>query len=178
MNVTLAVEPMHPGCAADFTFLTSLDDALAFLDSAANEQLKLVLDTYHLGHAPELVGRIGQIIDRIALVQLGDARQPPPPGEQNRCLLGDGVIPLREIVQALLAAGYDGFFNVELLGEEIESLDYGDLLQHAKAAWRNSCRRRVEHCPCQDIQGATAWTDGISPCWRRLDSWPPRPWCG
>jgi sugar phosphate isomerase/epimerase len=134
LGVSLAIEPMHPGCAADFTFLTSLDDALAFLDATGNPQVKLVLDTYHLGHTPDLVGRIGQFVDRVALVQLGDARQPPP-GEQNRCLLGEGIIPLGEIVRALLAGGYDGFFDVELLGEEIETVQYDALLQHAKEAY-------------------------------------------
>jgi sugar phosphate isomerase/epimerase len=134
LKVFLAIEPMHPGCAAEFTFLTSLDDSLAFLEAIANPQVRLVLDTYHLGHTPDLVGRIGQFVDRVVLVQLGDCRHPPT-GEQSRCLLGEGVIPLREIVGALVAAGYNGFFDVELLGEEIESLDYSSLLEHAKQAF-------------------------------------------
>jgi len=134
LKVVLAIEPMHPGCAGEFTFLTSLDDVLAFLDACANPQVKLVLDTYHLGQTPDLAGRIGQFIDRVALVQLGDARQPPT-GEQNRCLLGEGIIPLREIVGALVAAGYDGFFDVELLGEGVEAVQYAALLQHAKDAF-------------------------------------------
>ncbi len=32
-GVTLAVEPMHPGCADQWTFLTTLDDTLALLES-------------------------------------------------------------------------------------------------------------------------------------------------
>ena len=133
LKVCLAVEPMHPGCAAEVTFLTSLDDSLAFLDAVGSPQVKLVLDTYHVGHTADLAGRIGSIIDRVALVQLGDARTPPT-GEQNRCLLGEGTIPLREILQALLAAGYQGFFDVELLGEEVETIAYSALLEHAKQA--------------------------------------------
>jgi len=134
LKVFLAVEPMHPGCAAEFTFLTSLDDSLAFLEAIANPQVRLVLDTYHLGHTPNLAGRIGEFVDWVVLVQLGDGRRPPT-GEQSRCLLGEGVIPLREIVQALVASGYDGFFDVELLGEEIETVDYASLLEHAKQAF-------------------------------------------
>jgi sugar phosphate isomerase/epimerase len=70
----------------------------------------------------------------VAIVQLGDARDPPT-GEQNRCRLGEGTIPLREIVDALAAAGYDGFYDVELLGEQIETIDYKTLLEHAKQAY-------------------------------------------
>ena len=36
---------------------------------------------------------------------------------------------------ALKAAGYDGYYDVELLGEEIETIDYHSLLEHAKAAF-------------------------------------------
>jgi len=134
LGITLAVEPMHPGCAAEFTFLTALDDLLAFLDAVGSPHVKMVLDTYHLGFHEDLAGRIPQLADRIAIVQLGDARQPPV-GEQNRCCLGEGVIPLKPIVAALASSGYDGDYDVELIGEEVEAIDYHALLAHAKKAF-------------------------------------------
>ena len=133
-GVTLAIEPMHPGCAANCTFLTRLDEVVRLLDAVGSPWVKLVLDTYHVGHDAALVGRIPQLAPHIALVQLGDARQPPR-GEQNRCRLGDGNLPLRNIVDALKAAGYDGYYDVELLGEDVESCGYPSLLDHAKAAY-------------------------------------------
>ncbi|MDZ7618466.1 MAG: sugar phosphate isomerase/epimerase family protein [Patescibacteria group bacterium] len=133
-GVVLAVEPMHPGAAADCSFLTSLNDAMRLLDAIDSPSVKLVLDTYHLGQDPTLPARIPEIAPRIALVQLGDARRPPA-GEQNRCLLTEGVLPLREIVAALKAAQYDGYYDVELLGEDVEACDYPSLLDHAKAAY-------------------------------------------
>jgi len=134
LGVTLAVEPMHPGCATEWTFLTSLDDVLNLLDVVASPHVKMVLDTYHLGLMPGLLERIAQITPQVALVQLGDGRQPPN-GEQNRCRLGEGIVPLKEIVTALKSAGYDGYYDVELLGEEIEPSDYHTLLDHAKQAF-------------------------------------------
>ncbi len=134
LGVSLAVEPMHPGCASEFTFLTSLDETLALLDLVAKEQVKLVLDTYHLGGEPKIVQRIPEIVSRVALVQLGDAKEAPK-GEQNRCRLGEGAIPVGDIVRALIASGYSGYFDVELLGEECENTDYGSLLAHAKDAF-------------------------------------------
>jgi sugar phosphate isomerase/epimerase len=131
LDVTLAFEPMHPGCAAQWTFLTSLDGTLDLLQEVASPQVKMVLDTYHLGQQGGLAERIAEIVPHIAIVQFGDARRPPM-GEQNRCRLGDGVIPLPEIVAALKSAGYDGYYDVELLGEEIEADDYRSLLEHAK----------------------------------------------
>jgi len=134
LGVTLAVEPMHPGCAAEWTFLTSLDDTLALLEKIGNPRVKMVLDTYHLGQDPGFVERIPDIAPHVAVVQLGDARQPPA-GEQNRCRLGKGTIPLMKIVEMLKSTGYDGYYDVELLGEEIETFDYQSLLEHAKEAF-------------------------------------------
>ncbi len=134
LHVTLALEPMHPGCAAEWTFLTSLDETLSLLQSVADLNVKMVFDTYHLGLEEGIVARIAEAVPHFALVQLGDARRPPD-GEQNRCRLGVGMVPLAEIIAALKAGGYDGYYDVELLGEEIETDDYRSLLQHAKEAF-------------------------------------------
>lgn len=134
LGVLLALEPMHPGCAAEFTFLTRLDEVRDLLALVDSPQVKMVFDTYHLGQDPDVLAQIPQVAAQVALVQLGDARQPPR-GEQNRCRLGEGTIPLAAIVQALAAAGYDGYYDVELLGEEIETLDYHELLRHARQAF-------------------------------------------
>jgi len=133
-GVALAIEPMHPGCADDWTFLTSIDAALAMLAAVGSPALKLVFDTYHVGAEEGIVERIAEITPHLALVQLGDARQPPV-NEQNRCLIGEGTLPLTEIVTALRGAGYDGYFDVELLGEEVEPYAYEQLLDHAKKAF-------------------------------------------
>jgi sugar phosphate isomerase/epimerase len=49
-------------------------------------------------------------------------------GEQNRCLLGHGKVPLQAIVQTIEKYGYQGFYEVELLGEDVEHFDYSDVL--------------------------------------------------
>src|SRR5260221_14387677 len=113
---------MHAGCAEDFTFLTSLDEAVALVRSVGSPYLKLAFDTYHLGHDPHVVEAIAQIAPYIGIVHLGDSKCPPD-REQNRRCLGEGILPLCPIIGALKAAGYDGYFNVELIGEEIESCD-------------------------------------------------------
>ena len=133
-GVTLAVEPMHSGCAAEWTFLTDLDNALELLKAVDHPSLKLAFDTYHLGHDPSAVSRLAEVRSQIAIVQLGDAKDPPD-GEQNRCRIGEGNLPLHDIVRTLDRAGYNGFYEVELMGEEIESADYIDLLAQTKAAF-------------------------------------------
>lgn len=131
LAIDLALEPMHPGCAADWTFVTSLEQAVGIIESVSSPRLRLVFDTCHLGWSPKVVEMIPHVAGRIALVQLGDMRSPPS-GEQNRCRLGDGVLPLPEIVAALKSAGYDGCYDVELLGEELEGYAYTALLKHSR----------------------------------------------
>ena len=134
--VTVAIEPMHPGCASDWTFLTDVDETLALLDDVGSEQLKLVFDTYQLGQNETIIEKIPDLVPRIVLVQLGDAKEPPS-GEQNRCPLGEGNIPVREIISALVSAGYSGIYEVELLGEEIEASDYDELLSQTRRVFES-----------------------------------------
>ena len=62
-----------------------------------------------------------ELAPRLALVQLGDARAAAAGRAQSLPAWRWASIPLREIVHRLTAAGYDGFYEVELMGEEIES---------------------------------------------------------
>jgi sugar phosphate isomerase/epimerase len=136
LNVTLAVEPMHFGCAAEWTFLTSLDESVALMDTIASPHFKLAFDTYHFGGDPKVLDCIRQVGgDRIAIVHLGDSKKPPDQ-DQDRNLLGEGNLPLGEIIAALGAAGYDGYYDIELMGEEIEASNYKDLLQASKQAYQ------------------------------------------
>ncbi len=141
-DIVLALEPMHPDCAGNFTFLTSVDQTLEVLDSVGSPHVKMVFDTYHLGQDDAILDQMPHIAPHVALVQLGDARQPPDK-EQNRCRLGEGYIPIARIVGQLRDLGYDGYFDVELLGEEIERFDYPQLLEHAKQAFDQLLGSRV-----------------------------------
>ena len=44
-------------------------------------------------------------------------------------------MPLRQIIAALQAAGYNGDYDVELMGEDIERMCYRELLQDCRRAF-------------------------------------------
>ncbi len=134
LDVTLAIEPMHAGCAEEWTFLTDLNEALEFVQSFDNPYLKLAFDTYHWGLEPSIEKRLGSMAEYIGIVHLGDGASPPD-CEQNRHPLGDGKVPLADIIKALRAGGYNGYYDVELFGEEIENSDYRQLLESSKQAY-------------------------------------------
>lgn len=133
-GVAIGLEPMHEGCASEWTFLTNLDETLELIDNVDCSQLKLVFDCYHLACDTEILGRLPDLVNRVAIVQLGDAKRAPC-GEQDRCRLGHGKVPLREIVRAFIDAGYGGYFDIELMGEELENSNYTELIQQSKEAF-------------------------------------------
>ena len=46
------------------------------------------------------------------------------------------MLPLGPIVRAFRRAGYDGDYDVELLGEEFDVAEYPALLEHARTAFQ------------------------------------------
>ncbi len=134
LDLSVALEPMHPACAGNWTFLTTLEETLMVLDMVGSPRAKMVFDTYQLGLFERIVDRIQQLAPRVALVQLGDTRSTPTI-EGNRCRLGEGILPLADMVASFASAGYDGYYDVELLGEEFSEADYPNLLIHAKESF-------------------------------------------
>jgi sugar phosphate isomerase/epimerase len=131
LGITLALEPMTGECGSEFTFLNTLEEARALVQSYGSEHLRMVLDIYHWGLEPTMRENLAQLTPLLALVQIGDGRRPPRT-EQERCPLGQGAIPLQEILRDLFRHGYSGYCEVELLGEEIEATGYHALLTNAR----------------------------------------------
>lgn len=144
-NVRLALEPMHPGCAGEWTFLTCLAETLELLDQVNHPRLGLVFDTYHMGFNPKVFDLIPSLIDRLFVVHLGDGHAPPD-RDQDRTRLGLGSVPLRDLVTCLTSSGYAGDFDVELIGEDISSSDYSLLLSHSLSTFTDLLSSPVQDC--------------------------------
>lgn len=131
-GVRLSLEPIHPGCGDEWSFVNDLHSTLDIIDAVASPQLGIVLDTYHLGMDEDVLSWLPEVIPHLHLVQLGDARHTPL-GEMNRCLLGEGCVPLPTILETLTEHRYAGPLEVELIGEDVEPLPYDEVLDHTRA---------------------------------------------
>ncbi len=129
-GVVLAIEPVHERCPGEWSFLHTLEQTLDFLEPYRSEYLQIAFDTYHLGVEPLDLELVRQAATRVAVVHLADGHTPG--GEQDRCLLGEGQVPIGSIIQALTEGGYDGYYDIELMGEAVEGRDYGDILHQAR----------------------------------------------
>ncbi len=133
VEVPIAIEPIQAACAGNWTFLTDNRSALSLLDEFESPYLKIALDTYHYPVSGFFREDLKQVAKRLGIVHLSDCRGQPSL-EQERCPLGRGLLPLRDIIGTLQDAGYTGAYDIKLMGTEIESTDYWSLLEHAQFA--------------------------------------------
>jgi sugar phosphate isomerase/epimerase len=127
-EVPIALGPMHPACAAGWTFLTELTSVIDLVETYDSSYLRLAYDTYHLADQDDYTCELlAAAAKQLAVVFLGDRRSGPSL-EHECCPLGCGRVPLTALVASLVEAGYNGPFDVRLMGPEIETCDYRSLL--------------------------------------------------
>ncbi|MGZ4688571.1 MAG: sugar phosphate isomerase/epimerase family protein [Acidimicrobiia bacterium] len=77
-----------------------------------------------------LAATIADAVDRLQLVQVSDFAIGTL-STPNRLVPGDGDIPLERILGQVLDAGYEGCFDLELIGPAIEDEGYGHAVPRA-----------------------------------------------
>ena len=113
-GVRLALEPVS------FTPLRTLAQAREVLEVAGRENVGLCLDTFHLwtGGTPwaEVAALDPSLIVVAHISDVMPRRGEEWSDEDRDVLPGDGILPLRDGIEAIRATGYDGLWSVELLG--------------------------------------------------------------
>ena len=127
-DVRIALQPMDSLFGRNWSFLNRLDETLEILDRVNCPGAQFCFGTYHLWREPRLLERLPKLVDRIALVQLSDWREPPR-SENDRLMPGDGTIPLREIVTTLEQSGYRGMYEVEVWSRDLWKREHHDLVR-------------------------------------------------
>jgi sugar phosphate isomerase/epimerase len=145
-GVRLAIEVIHP-LRQDLSFVNTVDDA-ARIVRRAGRGAGYVLDTWHSGWEPRLLDAIDRDARRrIESVQLSDYKRVTL-RSMDRAMLGRGVLPLGEIVGRLERAGYAGWYELEIISDDVERMGYERALVRSRAAFvrllRASGRTRKE----------------------------------
>ncbi len=76
-------------------------------------------------------------VDHIVHVHLDD--MPAGPGDhadwnEDRVLPGEGVLPLREMIDRLEAGGYTGYYSLEMFSDELYQLPVGEAARRCYAS--------------------------------------------
>lgn len=137
-GVPIVLEPMHPACVGGWTFLTDPRETAALVAGYDSRWLRVAYDVYHAASCESAAAELDEIADLVGLVQIGDFAAAHT-ADADRCPLGEGRAPIRDVVTRLAAAGYEGALEVELRGPAIEPADYPRVLQQSKAYLSRAC---------------------------------------
>lgn len=125
-GVVLGIEPLHPMYAAERSVVVTIEQANNLAERLASPAAQVVIDAFHVWWDPNVMHQIERARGRIAGFHVSDWPVPLPGILMGRAMMGDGVIELRQLRQAVEAAGYDGPIEVEIFNEEIwQSADDG-----------------------------------------------------
>jgi sugar phosphate isomerase/epimerase len=125
-GVILGIEPLHPMYAAERSVVVTLKQATDIVEQLSSAAAGVVVDVFHVWWDPEVMHQIERASGKIVGFHVSDWPVPLPGILMGRGMMGDGIIELRKLREAVDAAGYDGPIEVEIFNEEIwKNADHG-----------------------------------------------------
>jgi sugar phosphate isomerase/epimerase len=117
LGLTIALEPLHSSINENFSFVSTIPDAVALLDEIDEPNTGLLFDVWHLSDTSDVLAHIRTDVGRFLGVHVNDRRDPTR-SWCDRVLPGDGTIDFPAILTALINAGYDGWYELEVLSDD------------------------------------------------------------
>jgi sugar phosphate isomerase/epimerase len=115
-QVRLAIEPLHPVYADSRSAINTIHQARAICNDLASPWLGIAIDVYHVWWDENLEQEIAACGRERTLFafHICDWRTPTTDVLNDRALMGEGCIPVRQIRGWVEAAGFTGFNEVEI----------------------------------------------------------------
>ena len=138
-GVKLAIEPLHPMYAGDRSAVNTLGQANDMVEQLRSPYVGVAADVYHLWWDPALeqeIARCGRL-GALFAYHVCDWRTPTVDMLNDRGLMGEGVIPLRQIRAWVEATGYRGFNEVEVFSTRLWAMDQDEYLTKIVQAYRD-----------------------------------------
>jgi sugar phosphate isomerase/epimerase len=141
-GVKLAIEPLHPMYADDRSAIVTTGQANEVCEALGSPaEVGIALDVYHtwwdasLEQEIERAGAAG----RLLAYHVCDWRTPTEDLLNDRGLMGEGCIPLKQIKQWVTAAGFVGFDECEIFSTKRWAQDQDAYLAGITAAYQDFC---------------------------------------
>lgn len=131
VGVQIALEPIHHMYRDEWTFLTTLRQALGIVQEVDHPAVGLMFDAYHLWQEPGLLDTISAAEGRIVGCQINDWR-PITRSDNDRAIMSEGCIPLAALLDAVKSAGFCEWYDVEIFSDELWELDPEEMLRRCK----------------------------------------------
>jgi sugar phosphate isomerase/epimerase len=136
-GVKLAIEPLHPMYAADRSAVNTIGPSRAICQTLHSPWVGVAIDVYHVWWDDRLeqeiaaCGREGSLL----AFHLSDWKTPLTDPLNDRGLMGEGCIPLRQIRGWVERAGFTGFNEVEIFSNRYWAGDQAKFLADIQAAY-------------------------------------------
>lgn len=138
-GIKLAIEPLHPMYAADRSAITTMAQANDMIETINEASLGVAVDVFHLWWDPDLeeeISRCGKSGSLFAF-HVCDWNVPLMDMLNDRGLMGDGCINLKQIRGWVEEAGFQGYREVEVFSDKYWSMDQMEYLEKIKHAYLN-----------------------------------------
>jgi len=137
-GVKLAIEPLHPMYADCRSAVNTMGQANDMAEAIGSDHVGVAVDVYHLWWDPELEKEIHRCArsDSLLAFHVCDWKTPTVDLLNDRGLMGEGCIPIREIRSWVEAAGFRGFNEVEIFSNRYWARDQSEFLQQIAGAYR------------------------------------------
>jgi len=139
-GITLAIEPLHPMYADDRSAINTMAQAHAVCDALGSpSHLGIAVDVYHvwwdesLESQIQLAGKTG----RLSAFHVCDWNTPTADLLNDRGLMGEGCIPIRQIKSWVNAAGFNHFNEVEIFSNRYWAMDQHEYLRRIVTAYQD-----------------------------------------
>jgi sugar phosphate isomerase/epimerase len=138
-GVRLAIEPLHPLYADDRSAVNTMRQANEICDVLGSPaSLGIAVDVYHVWWDPDLEQQImltGQL-GRLFAFHICDWLTPTKDLLNDRGLMGEGCINIREISNWVQLVGFDGFREVEVFSHRWWATDQNEFLDKIVASYQ------------------------------------------
>jgi sugar phosphate isomerase/epimerase len=130
-NVRLAIEPLHPMYADTRSAINTMAQANEMAEYFGSDFVGVAVDVYHVWWDEQLereILRCGRNNNLFAF-HICDWRNPTRDLLNDRTIMGEGVIPLQEIINFVKEAGFQGYNEVEIFSDQHWSEDQDQFLE-------------------------------------------------
>lgn len=136
-GVKLAIEPLHPMYAANRSAINTMEQANDLAEEIRSEYVGVAVDLFHLWWDPALQREILRCGDNHNLFafHVCDWNVTMSDMLNDRGLMGDGCINLKQIRGWMEKAGFGGYREVEVFSEKYWAMDQVQYLEKIKQTY-------------------------------------------
>jgi sugar phosphate isomerase/epimerase len=139
-GASVALEPLSPVLMNVESAIWTLEQAMQIVAAVDYPNFGICLDFWNIWQNPDVADQILACGDRVLVAHVSDWC--PPRSLQDRHVIGNGEIPLADLIRATQESGYRGAYTLEIFSQDVpDSLWEGEGLAAVITESREGLKR-------------------------------------